>query len=162
TALLGVQSSAVAWGDYNNDGELDILLTGIFGSNITAQGVATRLYKNNGDGTFSNVTGSAFPGGAPSGVSSGVATWADYNNDSYLDFLVAGTSSGQLFRNNGDGTFTNVTTTAFTGGLLPVSSAAVAWGDYNSDGALDLLYTGFVSGLGAITQLWRNGGTGTF
>jgi enediyne biosynthesis protein E4 len=96
-----------------------------------------RLYRNNRDGTFTDVTEKA--GVAGHGFGMGVAV-GDYNNDGHEDMFVVGVHGNQLFRNNGDGTFSDVTQSA--GLTLPsvrgLWSIAAAWVDYDGDGNLDL------------------------
>jgi len=151
--LPGVYDSSVAWGDYDNDGRLDFLLTGRNGLSGVSQ-----LWRNNGDGTFSDATATAAPG-LPGVYFSSVA-WGDYDNDGRLDFFLTGgpfVLSQELWRNNGDGTFSDVTAT-IAPGLPGVSSSSVVWADYDNDGRLDFLLTGFVGGFGGgpNSQLWRN------
>ena len=154
--LPGVIVGSVAWGDYNNDGRLDFLLTGF----TKTLGVSvSQLWWNTGSG-FSNVTDIVTPG-LPGVVESSVA-WADYDNDGRLDFFLTGlTLAGpvvsQLWRNTGSG-FTNVTGSVAPG-LPGVRGSSVAWGDYDNDGKLDFLLTG-ASNSGKISQLWRNTGSG--
>jgi len=141
--LPGVAGSSVAWGDYDNDGRLDILLTG----NTSAGGVS-QVWRNTGSG-FTNINA-----GLPGVVLSSVA-WGDYDNDGRLDILLTGDAGipiSQVWRNTGSG-FTNV-----NAGLPGVSSGTAAWGDYDSDGRLDILITGTTNGdvSGAIFQVWRN------
>jgi hypothetical protein len=149
SGLPGVCNSAVAWGDYNNDGKLDLLLTGYTGS-----ADISRIYRNNGDGTFTDIIA-----GLPS-VGFGAVAWGDYNNDGWLDFILTGNgNSGRIaliYRNNGNGTFTNI-----SANLTGVSYAAAAWGDYNNDGLLDILVAGD-TGSARITTLYRNNGNSTF
>jgi hypothetical protein len=114
------------WGDYNNDGHLDLAVAR-FGPNL--------LYRNNGDGTFTKITSGAI---VTDSQQSEICQWADYDNDGFLDLFVAN-SSGQnnaLYHNNGDGTFSKIT----TGGIVNDggNSAGCAWGDYDNDGFLDL------------------------
>ncbi len=101
-----------------------------------------RLYRNNRDGTFSDVTGKA--GVAGRGYGMGVAV-GDYNNDGHEDLFVVGVHGNQLFRNNGDGTFSDVTEAA--GLNLPAVqglwSIAAAWIDYDGDGKLDLFISNY-------------------
>jgi PKD repeat protein len=133
-SLPGVGWSSVAWGDYNNDGFSDILLSGYTSNNPY---YISRIYKNNGDGTFS------FQSSVPlSDVSMGNVAWGDYNNDGYLDVIITGSPLNMLFtkvfKNEQDGTFTELPNTSFNG----VVSGSLAWGDYDNDGDLDLLLTG--------------------
>lgn len=131
------------WGDYDNDGYLDLFLTSWSGR--------TSLHRNLGGETFSDVSATAGVGKA---TETGLAAWGDYDNDGFLDlFLVAYTSPSILYRNNGDGTFASVD----VGSPLRDSptGGCVAWADYDNDGFLDLLITPE-----AVTQnlLYRNNG----
>jgi len=127
----------VAFFDYDNDGWLDIFLlsgTRLEGPVKTA---TNRLYKNNRDGTFTDVTSSA--GLLASGWASAV-TIGDYNNDGFEDLFITYYGRQVLYRNNGDGTFTDVTSAS--GALKSVSASQWASGctfvDYDRDGYLDL------------------------
>jgi hypothetical protein len=133
----------VALFDYNNDGLLDIFLTN--GAAIPSLEKSdpsywNRLYRNNGDGTFTDVTVQAGLQGA--GYSMGVAA-GDYDNDGFVDLYVVGVNRNQLLHNNGDGTFSNVTDKANVAGAVPGYgkpwAVAAGWFDYNNDGRLDLL-----------------------
>jgi len=150
--LPGVENSSVAWGDYDNDGRLDFLLTG--STNAGAVDAISQLWRNTGNG-FTNVPIVGLPGVI------GSVAWGDYDNDGRLDFLLTGTDSGfvrrsQLWRNTESG-FSNVTSQV-AAGLPGVSQNSVAWGDYDNDGRLDILLTGYSGSL--ISQLWRNTGNG--
>jgi enediyne biosynthesis protein E4 len=138
----------VALFDYNNDGLLDIFFTN--GAQIPSlkkadPGFSNRLFRNNGDGTFSDVTQKA--GLAGVGYSMGVAA-GDFDNDGYVDLYVAGFNRNQLFHNNGDGTFTDVTEKAGVSGTIPGQgkpwSVAAGWFDYNNDGLLDLFVVNYL------------------
>jgi O-glycosyl hydrolase len=143
--LTGVYMSSVAWGDYDNDGRLDYLLTGNSDSGQIAQ-----VWRNTGNG-FSNINA-----GLP-GVLFGSVAWGDYDNDGRLDYLLSGDSDSgriaQVWRNTGNG-FINI-----NAGLPGVYWSSVAWGDYDNDGRLDILLTGG-SDSGPIAQVWRNTGNG--
>lgn len=147
-----------AWGDYNNDGFLDIYVSHYNDTNI--------LYKNNGDGTFSHVANNA--GVDDDGTGVGIA-WGDYNNDGFLDLYVVndvGAGYGAknlLYRNNGDGTFTNVADEA--GVSSRGYGLCAAWADYDNDGFLDIYLTNNAHTIfcyGQSNKLYRNKGDGTF
>jgi len=148
-----VGSSAVAWGDYNNDGYQDFLITGQTNSRQNI----SKIYKNDGNGNFTWQQGIVLPG-----VFSGAVAWGDYNNDNYLDFLLTGyTNAGRisnLYKNNGNGTFSEETKAVLT----PVGKSAVAWGDYNNDGYQDILLTGRNSSDIKISRILKNNKDGSF
>ena len=151
-SLTGVSSSSVAWGDYDNDGDLDILLTG-----YTCSTYVSKIYRNNNEGTFTEQTSISLIG-----IGSSSVAWGDYNNDGYLDILLTGWASGtivsKIYKNNGDGTFTQQTSISLT----PVNSSSVAWGDYDNDSYLDILLTGWASGSKIFSKIYRNNGDGSF
>jgi len=144
-----------AWGsstvDYDNDGNLDIFVSNFNQNNA--------LYKGNGDCTFTKITTGNIvtDGGGSLGC-----VWCDYDNDGDKDLFVANTnfSSGQvnfLYNNNGNGTFTKVT----TGNIVTdaANSTGASWGDYDNDGDFDLFVTNYS---GANNYLYNNNGNGTF
>ena len=149
--------------DYDNDGDMDVLV--LRGAWLTDDGrIRNSLIRNNGDGTFSDVTSAA--GLAAPAYPTQCATWGDYDNDGDLDLFVGNESrmglpnpSGdypcQLFRNNGDGTFTDIAANA--GVTNDRYTKGVAAGDYDNDGDLDI----YVSN-GGKNRLYRNDGNGTF
>jgi enediyne biosynthesis protein E4 len=138
----------VALLDYDDDGYLDIFFTN--GATIPALTKSTsrfynRLYHNNHDGTFTDVTDHA--GLRGEGYSMGVAA-ADYDNDGWPDIYVTGVNRNFLYHNNGDGTFSDVTAHAgvaavTTSGKKPWSVSA-AWIDYDNDGRLDLFVNSYL------------------
>jgi hypothetical protein len=153
--LAGLESSSIAWGDYDDDGWIDFLImgttNGIFSPSgpSPAQAAVTQLWHNTGNG-FVMAT---IPGLPQTYI--GRIAWGDFDNDGQLDFLITGeTAVGkitQLWRNTGSG-FTPVAIPGFAGNY----AGTVAWADYDNDGWLDFIVSG---GEGeAATQLWRNTG----
>ncbi len=150
--LPGISDSSIAWGDYDNDGRLDILMTGTTNYLNGESGAIAQVWRNTGNG-FSNINA-----GLP-GVVFGTAAWGDYNNDGRLDILLAGMSVGyhqisQVWRNTGNG-FSNI-----NAGLPGVWYGESAWGDYDNDGRLDILLTGEDESFIPVAQIWRNTGSG--
>jgi hypothetical protein len=134
--------------DYNKDGRPDIFFTN--GANIeTLQKdnpkYKNRLYRNDGNGVFTDVTDKA--GLAGTGYDVGVAV-GDYDNDGYPDLFVAGVHRNTLYHNNGDGTFTDVTAKAgldrVDAEYGPLWSVAAVWVDVNGDGLLDLFVVNYL------------------
>jgi FG-GAP-like repeat len=143
--LPGVLHGAVAWGDYDNDGRPDILLSG-----YSSNGPITQVWRNVGNGTFTNINA-----GLPGVYQSSVA-WGDYDNDGHLDILLAGVdvnsnTISQVWRNVGNGTFTNI-----SAGLQGMSQGCVTWIDFDNDGKLDILLTGFDAASNPALALYRN------
>jgi hypothetical protein len=133
--------------DYDRDGYLDAyLVNGAAIPSLRKESPAywNRLFHNNHDGTFTDVTEKA--GVAGTGYGMGVAI-GDYDNDGWPDLFVANVTGNQLFRNNGDGTFTDVTEKAGVGGALldgkKMWSVSAGWFDYNNDGLLDLFVVNY-------------------
>jgi len=153
--LIGITGGLnIVHGDYNNDGFVDIFV--LRGGWFSEDGkIPNSLLKNNGDGTFIDVTISAkvfseFP--------TQTASWGDYNNDGLLDLIIGNeTTNGpiynsELYHNNGDGTFTEKSRSI--GLNIFGFIKAVVWGDIDNDGDQDL----FVSRLGQPNSLYRNNG----
>lgn len=141
--LVETIGSGVAVFDYNNDGLMDIFL--VNGSsfeildNPSVPRTSSRLFRNNGDGTFTDVTRQS--GLINEGWGQGVAV-ADFDNDGHEDVFITNFGANTLFHNNGDGTFTNITREAgLEGGNW---STGCAWGDYDGDGQLDLYVARYV------------------
>jgi len=142
-------AGGVAVLDYDRDGRSDIFFTN--GANINSLKKDSpkywnRLFHNNGDGTFTDVTEKA--GLKGTGFDTGVAI-GDYDNDGYDDIFVSGVYRNTLYRNNGDGTFTDVTDKAGFNHpdrqYGPLWSVAAAWVDINNDGLLDLFVVNYLS-----------------
>ena len=138
--FVGVEDAAVAWGDYDNDGDLDLVLLGN-GSN----GDVCIIYRNDGGDVFTDIEA-----GLP-GISNGDASWGDYDNDGDLDLFVTGNWMAKIFIND-DGIFTDSGQEFGYWG-----SSRVCWGDYDNDGDLDVLLIGD-SGAGARTKIFENRG----
>src|ERR1700751_1693346 len=133
--------AGAAFIDYDNDGYPDILL--VNGEDWPGHGKAPstlKLYHNNHDGTFTDVTHKA--GLAVSMFGMGVAV-GDYDNDGYDDLFITALGQSRLFHNNGNGTFTDVTRSAGLWGPNELSTSA-AWVDYDRDGKLDLVVANYV------------------
>jgi len=144
--ILEVNGTGCVWFDYNNDGYVDLYI--VNGSTIENLQEPTRvkdpprnyLFRNNGDGTFTDVTRTAGVEGHGWGCG---AVAADYNNDGYVDLLVYCYGHNILYRNKGDGTFVDVTAVAGVGGPFTWSGGA-AFADYDNDGFLDLYVSGYI------------------
>jgi len=139
--------AGVALFDYDGDGLLDIyVVNGAEMPSLVKTGPKyyNRLFHNNGDGTFTDVTERA--GVAGSGYGMAVAV-GDYDNDGWPDLFLANVNGNQLFHNNGDGTFTDVTAKAGLAGALhngrKMWSISAGWFDYNNDGLLDLFVSNY-------------------
>ncbi|MGQ9917744.1 MAG: CRTAC1 family protein [Bryobacteraceae bacterium] len=181
--------AGVALLDYDNDGLLDVYL--VNGAAIPllekeSPRYFNRLFRNNGDLTFTDVTEKAGVAGAGYGMG---AAAGDFDNDGWTDLYVANVNENQLFRNNGDGTFTDVTRRAGVAGGMhngrKMWTVAAGWFDYDNDGRLDLFLSNYCvweankdpvcgpsAGLRAYCHprmydplpntLYRNNGDGTF
>ena len=133
----------VAFLDYDNDGWMDIFLvnTGECDFYTPKKPLSNALYKNNRDGTFTDVTAKAGVAGGKS-FGMGVAV-GDYDNDGFPDIFVTAYGRPTLYHNNGDGTFTDVTEKAGLAG--PAWTTSAVWFDYDNDGKLDLFLCSFVN-----------------
>jgi enediyne biosynthesis protein E4 len=133
--------SGCAFLDYDNDGWMDIYLVNSGKCDIftPTQPILNALYKNNRDGTFTDVTEKAGVSGGGYGMGAAVG---DYNADGFPDLYVTQYGRSILYRNNGDGTFTDVTEHA--GVAAPGWASSAVWFDYDNDGRLDLFVCRFV------------------
>jgi len=147
------EASGAAWADYDGDGDLDLFVPNcLMGPNVPKR---NSLYRNEGGGTFTAVT-TGHPGEEASLNFSGA--WGDYDNDGNLDLYVCygyNDRGNFLFQNNGDGTFTKITSGVV---LSSKGAASAAWGDYDNDGCLDLFLAGGILG----NRYYHNSGDGTF
>jgi hypothetical protein len=139
--IVEVVGCGVAFFDYDNDGWIDILV--LSGSRLdgSAANATNRLYRNNRDGTFTDMTAKA--GLVRHGWAMGV-TVGDYNNDGFEDLFVTYWGQNVLYRNNGDGTFTDVTKEAGLLTATPEWGSGCTWVDYDRDGYLDLFVADYV------------------
>ena len=181
--LIETMGSGAAWLDYDNDGYLDLYLVNSAPTKVytPAKPLRSALYRNNGDGAFTDITEKA--GVAAEGLfGMGVAV-GDYDNDGFPDLYVAGYARSILYHNNGNGTFTDVTAKAAVANTGKWASSA-AWFDYDHDGRLDLAIANYVDFTpeknlicveeghpsychpnkyhGQTPTLYRNNGDGTF
>jgi hypothetical protein len=141
TYIIESMATGCAFFDYDNDGWMDIFIPGGRRLENTPPEAGNRLYKNNRDGTFTDVTAKA--GLTGSGWAQGVCV-GDYNNDGFEDLFLTYYGQNILYRNNGDGTFTDVTAKA--GLLHPTTrySTGCTFVDYNRDGLLDLFVSNYL------------------
>jgi enediyne biosynthesis protein E4 len=140
---LETMGTGVAWIDYDQDGLMDLYFVQSAATDLykPPHPIRSALYHNNGDGTFTDVTDKARVGGEGH-YGQGVAV-GDFDNDGYPDLYVTGYGRAILYRNNGDGTFTDVTAKAGVtdeGGW----STSAGWFDYDKDGWLDLVVTNYI------------------
>jgi enediyne biosynthesis protein E4 len=188
TYITEIMGGGCAFFDYDNDGWMDIFILGGRRLSEIPVGASNRLYHNNRNGTFTDVTKEA--GLLDSGWAVGVCV-GDYNNDGFEDLFVTYFGQNRLYRNNGDGTFTDVTKQAGLGSTVTRFGSGCTFLDYNRDGWLDLFVANYAdvdlmnlpkpslarpncsfegvpvncgpSGLPVATNsLYRNNGDGTF
>jgi len=138
----------IDWGDYDNDGDLDILMSGTF----TA--TSSRILKNEGNGNFTEINSGI------SDIGLGAVDWGDIDNDGDLDFVITGIRNNAdvalLFRNDGNNQFTEITST-----ILGVRYGSVDFGDSDNDGDLDLLISGHYHATNVnICEVYLNDGNG--
>jgi hypothetical protein len=150
---LNIGRSAVAPGDYDGDGDMDLLVIGEAGASKAS---VTKIYKNNGASGFADVTVAVCP--QIDSVMQGTANWLDYDNDGRLDFLITGSETGTsaasdmsslLYHQKTDGTFELIATPVNQANvgrgdtaLVGVTNSTVSIADYNQDGWVDILISG--------------------
>ena len=146
----------LTWGDYDGDGDLDLITGGLTPSIETK----THLYQNDGAGVFTLVDNSGIPD-----LANGYFDFADYDNDGDDDLLVMGSTSGPnvtgLYISNGDGTFINANVNI----IDKVDLGTCNWVDYDGDGDLDIFITGFLDDFensNYVSELYKNDGDGNF
>ena len=150
-SLTGVDIGSASWGDYDGDGDLDLVVTGNEGSNETAT-----IYRNDGGGAFTDI------GAGLTGVDRSSSSWGDYDGDGDLDLVVTGfdgsNRTATIYEND---VANNNGFTPLGAGLTGVMSSSSSWGDYNGDGKLDLVITGS-DGSNDTATIYRNDGGGVF
>ncbi|WP_345272903.1 FG-GAP-like repeat-containing protein [Flaviramulus aquimarinus] len=164
------ENNGASVADYDGDNDLDIF---VVAKSVDIEGVEkshNKLFRNNNDGTFTDVTEvsgligllgaeETQPTGALNGDKFG-ASWGDFNNDGFPDMLLSTSNKVQLFLNNGDGTFQNVTTSSGIQEFNNCVNPSTTWFDYNNDGFLDLHITTW--GPCESARLYENNKDGTF
>jgi len=147
--LRGMKGADGQWADFDNDGDLDLILVGE--SYDAPQGDYAQIYRNDGNGVFPlavNLTG----------LYEGEVAVGDIDNDGDLDLIISGRTVGTaIYRNDGGMTFTNI-----NAGLPPLMYSSVTWGDYDNDGDPDLALFGGNGSVATHFEIYRNDGGGTF
>jgi len=153
TDLMPVASGFVAWGDYDNDGDLDLALTGDKGAGEYISYIYENKYRSSPAHPFSLVEPPL------TGLRNSFLAWGDYNNDGWLDIAICGQTTGgrvcEIWENNA-GTFTKDQS------LDGVYNSSLAWGDYDNDGTLDLVVTGVTSGGEPSSEVYKNEGSSNY
>jgi len=150
---LSLSTSLVRWGDYDDDGDLDLLVAGNDSDAPGDENPVAKIYRNDGDGEFTDINAGL------TGVWRGAAEWGDIDGDGDLDVILTGHGPGDvpttvLYRNEGGDNFSEM-----SAGLPDVWSSSVDWGDYDGDGDLDLAIAGW-TGNGFISSIFENDGGG--
>lgn len=154
TGMTPVGLGEAEWGDFDGDADLDLV---VVGQEAGFEETAT-IYENKGGGEFSPVDS------GPGGADEGSADWGDFDADGDLDLVVTGddanlgeTLSARIYENLGGGTFADI-----EAGLVGVASGSSDWGDFDGDGDLDLVITGYDENFGASARLYVNVDEGGF
>ncbi|MFC0604756.1 FG-GAP-like repeat-containing protein [Winogradskyella pulchriflava] len=165
------ENNGVAVADYDGDNDLDIFVVAKAKDNLEDSKSLSRLFRNNNDGSFTDVTEFAGfedlltseEGGDPylglDGFKNG-ASWGDYNNDGFPDLFLTYALKVQLWRNLGNGTFANVTELSGFNTINNCLNTSATWFDFNNDGLLDIYITDW-NGCGS-NQLYQNNGNSSF
>ena len=163
--FINTDNNGNAIADYDQDGDLDVFMVNKKSFDAKDPNTWSRLMRNNGNGSFDDVTIEAGFGvqyankgltgsmGQKMGVS-----WGDYDNDGYPDLLLTHFRKVELFHNNGDGTFTNVTETSNIRPCPECYNSSALWWDYDNDGDIDL----YISDWQKANRMYKNIGGGSF
>ena len=150
--FIDLAIGSIAWGDYDNDGDLDLLIEGANNNGMAV----VKLYNNKGADEFVEANVSLLQ------VYDGSARWADYDNDGYLDMLLCGfddaTYVTKVYNNNQDGTFSEQSSIDLPGMI----KTSVEWADYDKDGDMDFIFFGLNFSSNFVSILYKNMGNGTF
>ncbi|OQY29536.1 MAG: hypothetical protein B6244_03260, partial [Candidatus Cloacimonetes bacterium 4572_55] len=151
-SLVDLSHGSVDWGDYDNDGDLDILLTGT--TNGTPAGATSRIYQND-NGAFRDIYANL------TGLTDSDGRWGDYDNDGDLDLLIMGRNSVSgyntlLYRNGENDSFHEISGAT----IEELAYGSIDWGNFDNDGDLDILLTGTTNGTsaGAASYIYQNDG----
>jgi hypothetical protein len=144
TAIPPAPYGSACWGDFDNDGDLDLVMTG-----LSSQGAICRVYRNNGGGQFTDILA-----GLPY-TSDGTAAWGDFDNDGYADILLCGspTAGTRVYRNDRNGHFAPLPAS-----FVEVYNSWAAWGDFDNDGFLDFVVQGARNGRPTVLLAYHNEG----
>jgi hypothetical protein len=146
-ALVDVLYSSLAWGDYDDDDDPDLVVTG----RDPSFNAISKIYRND-PGAVLNDSGASILG-----VYDGSAAWVDLDNDGELDLAIAGikgsTRYTRIYHYDGNDVFTNLEAS-----LTPVSASSLSWGDFDEDNDADLALAGWNGGSGIVTEIYRNDG----
>jgi len=141
-----------SWADFDNDGDIDCFL-------VSTSALTSYVYRNDGNGIFTRITSGEI--GDANYNSGWGCSWADYNNDGYVDLIIAAANnfgivnhSSRFFENNGDGTFKRIDTTLFTTQTAPYT--VPTWSDYDLDGDIDLFIASGPAGSLARDYIFKN------
>lgn len=156
----GMNFGRMKWADYDNDGDLDFLLSGWDSSEGGSDTFYTKIFDNNGDGSFTVSDIDFYQ------CWLGDTEWGDFNDDGNIDVVISGAGGDgterhtYLYKNNGDGTFTQLDV-----GFPGVSHSSLEWADFDNDGDLDLFIVGETTTPGegnSVSKIFNNNGDETF
>jgi enediyne biosynthesis protein E4 len=145
-----------SWGDYDNDGDLDVFVAARYRESASGP---NQFYRNNGDGSFTRLTANEAGDIAEDQTHSSMGLWLDYDRDGDLDFFLNGPYGTKLYQNNGDGSLSSGWANGFVTARLTLALAA---GDYDNDGWIDLLSATAYNRTSSLATLLHNDGNAAF